>query len=71
MALQPVVLVDRRRQTPYPADDPWAPASSAKEGKEPVWLETVPAGHDRPARERAGDATSSALNVATCEVQDW
>lgn len=48
------VLLEWRKQTPYPADEHWVLASPAKDGKEPIWLETVLARFIRPAAVSAG-----------------
>jgi integrase len=48
------VLLEWRKQTPHPTESHFVLASSAKEGKEPIWLETVLARYVRPAAVSAG-----------------
>ena len=48
------VLLEWRKQTPYPTDEDWILASPAKNGETPIWLDTVLQRHIQPAAKRAG-----------------
>jgi integrase len=47
-------LLEWRKLTPYPSDDDWVFASTAKEGKAPVWLDVVMQKYIQPAARKAG-----------------